>query len=145
MFQVCGERVLRRSREELWALLLDPAVLARCIPRCQSLELLAPHRYHVKIQVRMGFVRASLEGEALVSDIVHHERYLVRVDARGRTGSVEGTTSVRLEPREGGAETLVAFESHAKVHGPFAGLGVQWLRHSAEHLVDRFFEELDRQ
>ena len=48
-----GSAVLHASPEEVWAVITDPAVLARTIPGCESLRRVGDHRpLHLPIAVQ---------------------------------------------------------------------------------------------
>jgi carbon monoxide dehydrogenase subunit G len=144
MITISGERIVQRSPADLWQLLMDPAVLRRCIPGCEAFELLEPGRYEIAIKVSLGLIRGSFRGEATLKDVVELERYRLEMNAKGKTGYVQGSTDVRLVLLDGSQETKLVYQSDAKVGGVLASVGARLFQGAARSLADQFFDELSR-
>ena len=65
-----GSAVLSAPPERVWSLLTDPAVLARTIPGCQSLEAAGPDSYTMTVSAGVGAVRGTYAGKVRLSDKV---------------------------------------------------------------------------
>ena len=53
-----GEQHVAAPRRKVWDALNDPAVLAQCIPGCQSLDRAADDRFVAVAEVRIGPIGA---------------------------------------------------------------------------------------
>jgi hypothetical protein len=141
---VRGESVVARTRERLWALVLDPRVLRESIPGCQSLDETAPRRYHIVLKFGKGPVRGRFHGEAELCDVVETERCRIDVHAKGLPGSVKGSVVVCLGAVQGDPRTRLSWEADAEVHGLLRVLGTSFWEHTARSFVDHLVGELSR-
>ena len=143
MIKISGRRILNRPPHELWGLLMDPAVMRRCIPGCKRFEMLEQGRYQIALQVSFGLFKGSFRGEAQLKDVVNLERYRLEMDTRGKTGCIQGSTGVRLQTLDGGEQTEIFYQSDAKVSGVLASVGARIFQGAARSFADQFFDELE--
>ncbi|HEY8351827.1 MAG TPA: molybdopterin cofactor-binding domain-containing protein, partial [Sphingomonadales bacterium] len=61
-FAIRGEHHVRAAREALWALLLDPERLARCLPGCRRLEIVGDHEYAGEMKIGIAGIRGVYAG-----------------------------------------------------------------------------------
>ena len=54
-----GSAVLHAEPERVWTVLTDPAVLARTIPGCETLERVAEDSYRMDVAVGVGAIRGG--------------------------------------------------------------------------------------
>ncbi len=90
-------------RAEVYALLLDPAVLMQVLPGAQTLRRTDGDRYEGVMKVGIGPISAA-EFALVVAleDQVVAERYRMRIDSRGALGFVAGVADVALADAPGG-------------------------------------------
>ena len=122
--RVEGSETLTLSRERVWELLNDPAMLGVAIPGCHGLEREdgEEHRYRTAITVAIGAVKGVYEGTVLYADIEEPERCTIKVSGRGDKGTIDGEGKIELrEPAPG--STDVAYRGEFKITGPVAGVG----------------------
>ncbi|HEY4630470.1 MAG TPA: SRPBCC domain-containing protein, partial [Blastococcus sp.] len=62
-----GSAVLSAPPEKVWAVITDPAVLARTIPGCESLEKTGDDEYRMNVSVGVGAIRGTYAGEVRLS------------------------------------------------------------------------------
>ena len=70
------------------AKLNDPAMLAKCIPGCQKLELTAPNEMTATVVVKVGPVKANFSGKVTLSDIQAPNSYRISGEGSGGSSSV---------------------------------------------------------
>ena len=68
--------------ERVWALLMDPAAIASCIPGCDSLEPDGEDRYTAALTVGMAAITGTYEGTVTITDKVPPRRTGSRSKAR---------------------------------------------------------------
>lgn len=124
----------------VWELLMDPAVIASCIPGCSSLEPEGDNRYKAKLAVAMAAITGSYEGTVALSDIVPLESYKLTVEGQGRPGFVKGTATIALHPETVGTRVDVA--GTVQTGGPIARLGQRLIGGVAKTMQDRFFASM---
>src|SRR5881628_3391121 len=93
------------SRERVWALLMDPAVLSACIPGCDRFEPDGADRYTVTLTVGLAAITGTYTGTVALTDMIPHTSYGLVVEGQGRPGFVKGTTKITLRP-DGAATTV---------------------------------------
>lgn len=134
-----GEQRIAAPRERVWEALNDPAVLARCIPGCQSLEKEADDRFAAVAEVKIGPIGARFKGSVQLSDIDAPNGYTISGSGNGGiAGSAKGGARVRLADAPGGG-TLVSYEVEAEVGGRMAQLGGPIIDATAKNLAGKFF------
>ena len=119
--KVTGEHTFRLSRDQVWAGLQDPKILAAAVPGARRLHPTGPDEYEITVDVGVGSVKGTYEGTFALTDKQEGEACTVRASASGRPGSVEAVAQMRLAERDGGV--LLTYEADATVTGPLAGVG----------------------
>jgi hypothetical protein len=127
------------SRERVYALLQDPAVLASCIPGCERLEAIAPDQYEATVKVGVGAVRGTYKGQVQLVDQEAPERFRMLVQGRGGPGFIKGEASVAIVPA-GEAECDVQVVGDGQVGGMIAGVAQRLLGGVATMMMNQFFE-----
>ena len=56
------------ARERAYALLQDPAILARCMPGCESLEKIGEDEYAMRMKMVMAAVSGKFDGKVRITD-----------------------------------------------------------------------------
>jgi carbon monoxide dehydrogenase subunit G len=139
-----GSAVVRRGREELWEMLLDPAILQRCTPGCEAVELVRPHLYRIRLRLGTGLIKGSFEGLCELLDLDPPESYRLELEARGKTGSIRGSSAIRLVPLAGGEATVIEYRGTARLGGMLGALGAVFIRDGARSFFEEFIAALKR-
>lgn len=136
-----GSAVLHASPERVWAVITDPAVLARTIPGCQSLEQVGEDSYRMNVAVGVGAIRGSYAGEVHLTDQQRPSSYVMHASGAGAPGQVRATVPISLEAVDGG--TRVTYSADAVVGGPVAGVGQRMITGVARRMAGQFFAAVD--
>jgi carbon monoxide dehydrogenase subunit G len=64
-----GEVQLPASRETVWAMLNEPAVLKSCIPGCESLDKDSDNEFRAVATIKIGPVKARWKGKVRFSNL----------------------------------------------------------------------------
>lgn len=132
-------------RETVWTLLLDPDVLAQCLPGCESFQAAGDDIYRATLNVGVAAVSGRYEGTVRIVDRQAPSRYRLTVDGKGRGGFVKGEAEVSLAAGEAGErQTLVTVEGQAQVGGTVARVGQRLLGSVSKMMMDRFFDCLSK-
>lgn len=137
-----GEHRLSITRQTVWDALMDPDVLAKCIPGCESLERTSPDAYRATVALVVGPVRATFQTDLTLSDLNPPASY--RLTGAGRGGAVgfgQGHADVELEELEP-AVTLLRYTAAFQVGGKLAQLGSRLVQGTTKKLADDFFAAL---
>ena len=138
--QMNDSQIVPASQEKVWAGLNDPAVLAKCIPGCQKLEMTGPNEMTATVVVKVGPVKASFSGKVTLSDIDAPNGYRISGEgAGGVAGFAKGGATVRLTA-EGPESTRLDYEVDAQIGGKLAQLGSRLIDSTSKKLAGEFFE-----
>ena len=88
--QVNGTYVFDAQRETVWSRLLDPDVLASCIPGCEELKLVGDDKYDATIRVGIGAISGTYSGTVTLSDRDELTSFKLTVEGKGAAGNVRG-------------------------------------------------------
>ena len=137
-----GEVHFDAPRDEVWASLLDPEVLAQVMPGCEKLELVGENTYEGTLKIKVGPVQGKFKGKVALSDIDAPSGYVLDVDGRGAPGFVKAKAGVQLAEKDGG--TLMTYTSEAQVGGKVASVGQRLLDSSAKAIIKQSLEGLSQ-
>jgi len=139
-----GEYRIAARREEVWALINDPAVLRACIPGCDSLEGTPETGFAARVTTKIGPVKATFAGNVALSNVNAPESLTISGEGKGGVaGFAKGGVDVHLA--EDGAQTVLTYLAKAQVGGKLAQLGARLIDSTAKKLADEFFEKLAAQ
>jgi hypothetical protein len=136
-----GSATLQGTPEQVWAVITDPAVLARTIPGCETLERVGEDSYTMVVSVGVGAIRGKYSGEVKLTDKQHPSSYVMHASGAGGPGSVRATVPISLEAVDGG--TRVTYGADAVVAGAVAGVGQRMISGVAKRLAGQFFGAID--
>ncbi len=138
--QMTGEQRIAAPRKIVWDALNDPAILAACIPGCQSLNRTGDESFDAVAEVKIGPIGARFKGDVSLSDIVPASGYMITGKGSGGiAGNAKGSAKVRLS--DDGAGTLISYEVYAEVGGRMAQLGGPIIDATAKQLAAKFFSK----
>ena len=136
-----GSAVLHAEPERVWSIITDPAVLARTIPGCESLEQTGNDEYKMQVAVGVGAIRGSYAGEVRLSDHDRPKSYVMHASGAGAPGNVRATVTINLAPNGDG--TALTYSADAVVGGPVAGVGQRMITGVAKRMAGQFFTAID--
>jgi len=131
------------SRDVVWPMLLDPAVLAKVMPGCDRLEKSGDNEYEGELNIKVGPVQGKFKGTIALSEINEPESYHMEVNGRGPAGIIKGVGKLHLAEDEDG--TLMTYDGDAQVSGRIAQVGQRLIDTSAKAIIRQSLEGLDQQ
>jgi len=138
--EISGREQIEASSERVWAGLMDPGLLKRCIPGCRSMEELAPDAYRIRLALKVAAVAGAFEGRIGLADRIEATGCRIAITGSGTLGHGHGEARLRLE---GLADaTVLTYEGSGEIGGLVAGVGQRVLRGVAKHLIGSFFKSL---
>ena len=140
--RVAGEYTIAAPRNQVWAALLDPEVLAGTLPGFQRLERVDDHTFTGALTLGVGPVQGRFDGRLELSELVPPESYRLKMQGRGTPGFVEGDGKVWLEDAETG--TLLNYELEVQVGGRIAGVGQRLLEMVSRTMTKQALERLEK-
>ena len=126
------------SRQKLWDTLLDPDVLASCIPGCREFSPVSEDRFKVSLKVGVGAVSGTYNAAVALEDKMEPETYTMLVEGKGSGTTLRGKGIMTLHETENGSE--VSFLGDAQVTGIIARVGQRLMGNVSKSLVSQFFD-----
>ncbi len=141
--KIKGETKFDAPPQEVWDVLLDPEVIAQCMPGCRGLVEEGPGRYKATLKLGLGPVSGNYDGSFHLYDQVAPTSYAMTFEGKGRPGFVKGTSKTEL--RADGEGTIVAYECDVEIGGLIASVGQRVLTGASSFLVNQMFSSLKKQ
>ncbi|HEY2018568.1 MAG TPA: carbon monoxide dehydrogenase subunit G [Bryobacteraceae bacterium] len=138
--KVSGDYTLNLPQERAYALLLDPAILAKCMPGCEALDRIAENEYAMRMKMVLASISGQFNGKVTIADANPPTSYRLIVEGTGKIGFMKGDGVLTLSPA--GTGTSVHFEGDVQVGGTIASVGQRMLDTTARMLIKRFFDKL---
>ncbi|MCW1920647.1 carbon monoxide dehydrogenase subunit G [Rhodobacter sp. KR11] len=137
--ELSDSRHIAARPDIVWPAILDPEVLAACIPGCESLTGSVEAGYEAVVVQKVGPVSARFTGVVTLSDIIPGQSLTITGEGKGgAAGFAKGGAKVSLSPD--GEGTLLTYEVKANVGGKLAQLGSRIIDGFTKKLADQFFE-----
>src|SRR5256714_5318823 len=132
---------LDAPRERVYAALIEPEVLRRAIPGCESLEQTSDNTYMATMKAGVGAIKGTFKGEVRLEDMRPPEHYRIVVQGKGAMGFAKGSADFDLEERDGG--TLIKYSGEMQIGGTIAGVGQRVSPGAAKMMASQFFSKLE--
>lgn len=129
------------KRDDVWASILEPEVLAKTLPGVQELKITDENEYWAKMKIRIGPVQGVFSGSVKLSNLEPPSSLHLLVDGKGASGFVKGEGDLRLE--EDGQSTVLYYTGEAQVGGRIASVGQRLMESSTQALIGQSLESLD--
>src|SRR3954452_8127887 len=100
--KVTGEATLNAPVDQVWAALLDPAVLVRTIPGCERLEATGEHAYAMTVTAGVAAIRGTYSGSCSLRDLKPHESLVLSAQGAGAPGTIGADVDVRFADNRDG-------------------------------------------
>jgi carbon monoxide dehydrogenase subunit G len=146
--KVTGSYTLPVGQERAYALLLDPSVLARCMPGCEGLDKTGENEYAMRMKMLLGSMSGLFDGKVTIADVNPPSSYKLTVEGKGKIGFMKGegvltlTPAAALTPAPADDKTAVHFDGEVQVGGTIASVGQRLIDTASKMLIKRFFEKL---
>ncbi len=138
-----GSSTLEAPVDKVWEAILDPAVLARCIPGCEMLSTVGEDRYAMSVNAGVAAIKGTYAGEVSLADKVAPSSLTMKASGAGAPGTIDADVKVRLVPAPGGG-TDVSYDADASVGGAIGGVGQRMLAGVTKKMAGQFFTAIDR-
>jgi carbon monoxide dehydrogenase subunit G len=141
--KIHGTHQINVARDRVFAALVDPHILQRCIPGCESLEKTGDNTYVATMKAGVGAVKGTFKGSVRLEEIQAPSHYRMIVEGKGGPGFVKGTGDFDLT--DNNEATAIGYAGEMQVGGVIAGVGQRMIEAAAKMLAGKFFSELEKQ
>jgi carbon monoxide dehydrogenase subunit G len=138
--KISGSHLLSVPQPRAYDLLQNPAVLAKAMPGCDTLERIGDNEFHMKMKMVLASISGLFDGKVRIADPQPPSSFRLIVEGAGKIGFMKGDGLLTLTPDGGG--TNVAFDGSVEVGGTIAAVGHRLLDTTARMIIKRFFEKL---
>jgi len=136
-----GSHTIKAPRELLYLLMIDPQILRRCVPGCQSLEAAGDGFYKMTLKAGVGSIKGVFTGSIKLEEMREPEHYKMIVDAKGPAGFLKGEGLINLTEQVD--ETLVNYTGETSVGGTIAGVGQRMVQSTTKMMAGQFFAAIE--
>lgn len=138
-----GEALVAATPEAIWAMLLDPEMLAAIIPGAHGVERVSPTAFRAEVTLGIGPVKGRYKAEVSLSDLDPPKAVTLTGRVTGNLGFGGGSGAVTLAP-DGAGGTQLSYTYEAFVGGKVASVGGRLLDGAAKVIIGQFFAALAR-
>jgi uncharacterized protein len=140
--KISGSNSLDAPVDQVWEAILDPAVLARCLPGCHTLTTTGPDQYAMRVTAGVAAIRGTYDGEVAITDRREPGSLRMTATGTGAPGTIDAVVDVRLAPGDAGG-TVLSYDADATVGGTIGGVGQRMLAGVTRKMAGEFFTALD--
>ncbi|TFY97255.1 CoxG family protein [Ramlibacter rhizophilus] len=128
--------------EQVWALLLDPAVMGDCVPGMESIEVVSDVEYVAVMKVKFSFISAKFKLRTKI--VEQHPPTFLRSEGTGEDAAVASSlkqrSDISLAAVEGG--TALGMKVKVEILGRLGTFGLSAVKTKADRLWDEFCANL---
>jgi carbon monoxide dehydrogenase subunit G len=141
--KVQGERSFTAPRETVWAVLNDPARMAKLMPGVESFDVHDEKRWtaNVKIPLGLGGLRLTIDFEK--TEERHPE--FARLNAKGNGVGAILNMDTQFRLAENGTGTTMQWEADVRLAGPVGSMGQRVLQPIVNQQVQNVLTALEKQ
>jgi carbon monoxide dehydrogenase subunit G len=141
--KIAGSYTLNLPADQAYNALQNPDVLAKAIPGCESLDLIAEDEYRMKMKMALASLSGVFDGKVRIADRNPPDSFRLIVEGTGKIGFVKGDGVLKLAAAEAGTE--VHYEGDAQIGGTIAAVGQRLIDGTAKMMIKKFFDRLTKQ
>ena len=141
--ETSGEITVAVDRSTAFAVVRNPARLARCIPGCKDLRELGPDRYSAVLTSQVAFMTMSFNVTIDVTRIDEPSTLEAKIagDAVGLAGHIVATARLQLDEAPDN-RTIVRYTTEMGLTGKLGGLGQSVFKATSAKMAREFGENL---
>jgi len=142
MMKINISQTIPADRARVFAALVDPAILQRAIPGCESLTAAGPDTYEATLKVGVAGLKGTYTGKASIRDKRPPESLTLTFEGKGGPGFVRGSAAITLADDNG--STRLDAVADVQVGGLIAAIGSRLVEAAARKQADDFFRQFSQ-
>jgi carbon monoxide dehydrogenase subunit G len=140
---VSGERSFAAPRSAVWAVLNDPAAMAKTMPGVQSFDVHDEKRWTANVKIPLGLGGLKMKIDMTKTEEREPEFARLQIKGTGVGAMLSMETSFELSEASGG--TLMKWAADVKLAGPVGSMGQRVLQPIVNQQVEHVLTALDRE
>ncbi|MBN1366381.1 MAG: hypothetical protein JW967_00430 [Dehalococcoidales bacterium] len=140
---VDGKFTLKAPIQQVWDLLLQPGVLASCMPGAEKIEAVDDKHYNCLVKQSVGPISVKLQFAVELTEVVPptHVKAVGKGEALGKLGTFTMELVVDLKDL-GDGQVDVPYAAQVNIVGKLATFGERIMRAKATQVVQNFTKNL---
>ena len=134
---------LKAPQDKVFAALVDPSFLQKCIDGCEKMEKTGEDSYAAHLKIGVAGIKGSYVGNIRISEQNPPESFTLQVEGKGAPGWVKGAAKIQISPTVEGCE--VRCNSEGAVGGLIAAVGSRLVEAVGRRMLGEFFRKLSQQ
>jgi carbon monoxide dehydrogenase subunit G len=137
--------VLSAPIERVWLQILDPKVMAMCVPGMQSIDVISDTEYLASLKVKISFISASFKIRTLIESL-EHPTYL-KTTGTGEDAALASSLKHQSEvflselPNQ---QTEFKIHTKVEIFGRVGTFGLSAMKTKADRMWDEFVVNLQK-
>jgi uncharacterized protein len=140
---VSGERTFAAARSAVWAVLNDPAAMAKTMPGVQSFDVHDEKRWTANVKIPLGL--GGLKMKIDMTKTEEREPEFARLQIKGAGVGAMLSMETSFELSETGGGTLMKWAADVKLAGPVGSMGQRVLQPIVNQQVEHVLTALDHE
>jgi uncharacterized protein len=136
-----GTYIFNAPRDRVWEVLLDPKIMAQCMPGCETMNEVAPDQFEAVMKVGVASVKGTYKGKVSIKNKQAPSHYVLSGEGSGGPGFMQGDVAIDLAEQDG--KTVLRYTTDAKIGGLIASIGQRMLNGVAKMMVEQFFKKVE--
>ena len=108
VLKIEGSYTFNAPRDRVWQVLLDPKVMAQCMPGCEALNEVGPDQYEATMKVGVAAVKGTYKGKVAIKDKQAPAHYVLSGEGSGGPGFMQGDVAIDLAATMAWKDSVVA-------------------------------------
>jgi carbon monoxide dehydrogenase subunit G len=133
----------KAAQEKVFAALVDPSILQKCIDGCEKMEKRGEDSYAAHLKIGVAGIKGTYVGKIRIAEQHPPESFTLQAEGNGSPGWVKGTAKIQVSPKDEGSE--VRCDSEGQVGGLIAAVGSRLVEAVGKKMLDEFFRKLGEQ
>ena len=129
--------------EKIFAALVDPSLLQKCIDGCEKMEKTGEDSYAAHLKIGVAGIKGSYVGKIRIMEQHPPESLTLQAEGKGGPGWVKGAAKIQISAKDEGSE--VRCDAEGQVGGLIAAVGSRLVEAVGKKMCDEFFRKLGQQ
>jgi uncharacterized protein len=139
-----GERMFDAPRATVWAVLNDPASMAKTMPGVESFDVHDERRWTANVKIPLGLGGLKMKVNMQKTEEREPEFAVMQIKGQGVGAMMNMETRFNLSDTEGGG-TAMKWAAEVKLAGPVASMGQRVLQPIVNQQVQHVLGALEQQ
>ena len=140
---VSGERTFNAPRADVWAVLNDPASMAKTMPGVESFDVHDDKRWTANVKIPLGLGGLKMKVDMEKTDERENEMAVMQIKGQGVGAMMNMQTKFELSDTATG--TKMNYDAEVKIAGPVGSMGQRVIQPIVNQQVSHVLYALDRE